>query len=47
MMSWKVCTNQEYESPINSKPYYICATGKFIKDINALLSKVEDDGEEK
>ena len=31
MMSWKVCTNEEYVSPRNPKPCWYCTTRKFIK----------------
>ena len=41
MTSWKVSTHQGYESPINSKPG---RHGDSSEDIDAWLSKIEDDG---
>ena len=35
--SWKVCTNSEYGSLINSKPYWICMTWKFIRRYRGLI----------
>ena len=31
MISWKVCSNWEYVSPRNSKPYWNCTTWRFIR----------------
>ena len=31
MISWKDCTNQEYESLGNSRPYWNCTTWTFIR----------------
>ena len=31
MTSWKDCTNWEYESPRNSRPYWNCMTWRFIR----------------
>ena len=30
-MSWKVCTNEEFVSPCNSKPYWNCARWRFSR----------------
>ena len=46
MMFWKVCTNWEYVSLINSKPYWNCTTWNSSENIDAQLSKFEDTGEE-
>ena len=37
MTSWKVCTNLDYVSLINSKPYLNCMTLKFIRKFDARL----------
>ena len=41
MIFWKVCTNEEYVSP-----YWIVRHGDSSDDIDAQLSKIEDNGEE-
>ena len=47
MIFWKVCTNWEYVSPRNSKPYWNFTTWRFIRIFRCQLSEVENDGEEK
>ena len=47
VMSWKVSTNQGYVSLRNSKLYWNCTTWSSSKDIDAQLTKIEDDDEEK
>ena len=31
LTSWKACTNEEYESLRNSRPYWNCTTWRFIR----------------
>ena len=33
MTSWKDCTNEEYESLINSRPYWNCTTSRLRKKL--------------
>ena len=46
MKAWKVCTNWNYVSPRNSKPFWNCTTWDSSEEIGSQLSKVESHGEE-
>ena len=47
MTSWKACTNWEYVSLINPKPYWNCMTLKFVKRYRSPIIKDGKNGEEK
>ena len=47
MTSWKVCTNTEYESLRNSRPYWNCTKGVSSEEWWTWLSQIENNGKKK